>query len=324
MKTKNSGIAIRAVSAAVPPEIIENISYSGKYDKRKVNMQLKVTGIKNRHVASDGREGKDFCLQAARKLIRELGIAKDEIKVLVFVSQTITMVTPSTAFWIHNELGLGTDSVAFDINLGCSGFVEGLSIMASLLEGQKPGTKGILLNGDTLSKYVDENDFATCMMFGDGGTATLVERKEGYDFCCLHNTQSAGYDKLIIQNPESKLYMDGMHVFNFTINDVVAQIQELVDECGEPADYYLLHQAQQYIVRNIMELCALEEGKVLTAYENYGNVSGASIPLTICENKEKFLSDRDYRVLVSGFGVGLSYASAFITMEKPVVFPIEM
>lgn len=324
MKTINSGIAIKAVSAVVPPRIVENVSYIGKYDKRKVNMQLKVTGIQNRHLASGEMEGKDLCLQAAKKLIQELNITKEEIKALIFVSQTTSLVTPSTAFWIHNELGLDRDSVAFDLNLGCSGFVEGLSILASLLEGQKAGSKGILLNGDTLSKYVDEDDFATCMMFGDGGTATLVECGSKHTVCCLHNTQSSGYDKLMIKNPESKLYMDGMHVFNFTINDVVSQIQQLRKECVEQTDFYLLHQAQQYIVRNITELCALEEDKVLTAYENYGNVSGASIPLTICEHAEKFCGDRDYRLLVSGFGVGLSYASAYVTMEKPVVFAVEM
>ncbi len=234
------------------------------------------------------------------------------------------MVTPSTAFWIHHELGLGMDSLAFDINLGCSGFVEGLSVAASLLEGQEKGTKALLLNGDTLSQYVDEDDFATCMMFGDGGTATLIEAGGPYDFFCLHNTQSSGYDKLMIENPQSRLYMDGMSVFNFTINDVAAQIQNVRSICDRKVDFYLLHQAQQYIVRNLMELCSLEEEKVLTGYENYGNVSGASIPLTICDHAERFRHDRDYQLLVSGFGVGLSYASAYIMMEKPVIFSVEM
>lgn len=324
METKNAGIAIKAVSAVVPSGVVENTAYIGKYDKRKVNMQLKVTGIRNRHLSFGKQEGKDLCLQAAKKLIQELDIDRQEIKVLVFVSQTTGMVTPSTAFWIHHELGLGMDSLAFDINLGCSGFVEGLSVAASLLESQKKGTKALLLNGDTLSQYVDEDDFATCMMFGDGGTATLIEAGGPYDFFCLHNTQSSGYDKLMIKSPQSRLYMDGMSVFNFTINDVAAQIQKLRSICDKQVDFYLLHQAQQYIVRNLMELCSLEEEKVLTGYENYGNVSGASIPLTICEHAERFSRDRNYQLLVSGFGVGLSYASAYIMMEKPVIFSVEM
>ncbi len=324
METKNAGIAIKAVSAVVPSEVVENTAYIGKYDKRKVTMQLKVTGIRNRHLSFGKLEGKDLCLQAAKRLIQELDIDRQEIKVLIFVSQTTGMVTPSTAFWIHHELELGMDSLAFDINLGCSGFVEGLSVAASLLEGQEKGTKALLLNGDTLSQYVDEDDFATCMMFGDGGTATLIEAGGPYDFFCLHNTQSSGYDKLMIENPQSRLYMDGMSVFNFTINDVAAQIQNVRSICDRKVDFYLLHQAQQYIVRNLMELCSLEEEKVLTGYENYGNVSGASIPLTICDHAERFRHDRDYQLLVSGFGVGLSYASAYIMMEKPVIFSVEM
>ncbi len=324
METKNAGIAIKAVSAVVPSEVVENTAYIGKYDKRKVTMQLKVTGIRNRHLSFGKLEGKDLCLQAAKRLIQELDIDRQEIKVLIFVSQTTGMVTPSTAFWIHHELELGMDSLAFDINLGCSGFVEGLSVAASLLEGQEKGTKALLLNGDTLSQYVDEDDFATCMMFGDGGTATLIEAGGPYDFFCLHNTQSSGYDKLMIENPQSRLYMDGMSVFNFTINDVAAQIQNVRSICDRKVDFYLLHQAQQYIVRNLMDLCSLEEEKVLTGYENYGNVSGASIPLTICDHAERFRHDRDYQLLVSGFGVGLSYASAYIMMEKPVIFSVEM
>ncbi|MCI9420132.1 MAG: ketoacyl-ACP synthase III [Eubacterium sp.] len=324
METKNAGIAIKAVSAVVPSEVVDNTAYIGKYDKRKVTMQLKVTGIRNRHLSFGKQEGKDLCLQAAKRLIQELDIDRQKIKVLIFVSQTTGMVTPSTAFWIHHELGLGMDSLAFDINLGCSGFVEGLSVAASLLEGQEKGTKALLLNGDTLSQYVDEDDFATCMMFGDGGTATLIEAGGPYDFFCLHNTQSSGYDKLMIENPQSRLYMDGMSVFNFTINDVAAQIQNVRSICDRKVDFYLLHQAQQYIVRNLMELCSLEEEKVLTGYENYGNVSGASIPLTICDHAERFRHDRDYQLLVSGFGVGLSYASAYIMMEKPVIFSVEM
>ena len=312
------------MSAVVPSEVVDNTAYIGKYDKRKVTMQLKVTGIRNRHLSFGKQEGKDLCLQAAKRLIQELDIDRQKIKVLIFVSQTTGMVTPSTAFWIHNELGLGMDSLAFDINLGCSGFVEGLSVAASLLEGQEKGTKALLLNGDTLSQYVDEDDFATCMMFGDGGTATLIEAGGPYDFFCLHNTQSSGYDKLMIENPQSRLYMDGMSVFNFTINDVAAQIQNVRSICDRKVDFYLLHQAQQYIVRNLMELCSLEEEKVLTGYENYGNVSGASIPLTICDHAERFRHDRDYQLLVSGFGVGLSYASAYIMMEKPVIFSVEM
>lgn len=324
METKNAGIAIKAVSAVVPSEVVDNTAYIGKYDKRKVTMQLKVTGIRNRHLSFGKQEGKDLCLQAAKRLIQELDIDRQKIKVLIFVSQTTGMVTPSTAFWIHHELGLGMDSLAFDINLGCSGFVEGLSVAASLLEGQEKGTKALLLNGDTLSQYVDEDDFATCMMFGDGGTATLIEAGGPYDFFCLHNTQSSGYDKLMIENPQSRLYMDGMSVFNFTINDVAAQIQNVRSICDRKVDFYLLHQAQQYIVRNLMELCSLEEEKVLTGYENYGNVSGASIPLTICDHAERFRHDRDYQLLVSGFGVGLSYASAYIMMEKPIIFSVEM
>ncbi len=324
MITGNTDIVIRGISAVVPQQVILTSSFGDIFSEKKVKMQERVTGIRQRHVASETEETKHLCLQAARNLLQEMQIPKEEIKVMLLVTQTPSYVTPSTAFWIHKELGLKPDCIVFDINLGCSGFVEGLSTMAALLNGLPEGAKGLLLNGDTLSKYLAAEDFGTCMMFGDAGTATLVERKENRPFICYHNVKSIGLQKLIVSDTNSKLYMDGMEVFNFTINDVVEQIQNLLKEQNDTLDFYLLHQAQEYIVRNIRELCGLEEEKVLCGYEKYGNTSGASIPLAICENRERFLEKARFRILTSGFGVGLSYATAVVEMEDLTVLPIEI
>lgn len=322
MESKYSNILIKGVSTVVPHTVVDNVSLIDKYGQKKVNMQINVTGIERRHIADNHIESKDLCCQAAQKLLEAMNIAKEEIKVMIFVTQTASFVMPSTAFWIHNQLGLTSDCIAFDINLGCSGFVAGLNVIAALLSGQEKGTKGLLLNGDTLSQYVDEEDLGTCLLFGDAGTATLVETNPQQSFTCVQQTKSQGYDKLIIKDFKSSLYMDGMHVYHFTINEGIQQITELKQQFDKKVDYYLLHQANKYVIESMTDLCKLEKEKVLTSYKEYGNVSGATIPLTICKHCEKFEKEEVYWVLVSGFGVGLSYASAYVKLDKPFVLPI--
>jgi 3-oxoacyl-[acyl-carrier-protein] synthase-3 len=317
-------IAIRGISTVVPKRVVSISQYTDVFSEKKVRIQEQVTGIHQRHIAAECEHTGQFCLQAARRLLDEMKVRREEIRVLILVTQTSSFIIPSTSFWIHRELGLGEDCIVFDMNLGCSGFVDGLNTMASILAGMEEGAKGLLLNGDTLSKYIDERDFATCMMFGDAGTATLLEKKKGSPFLCHHNVKSSGFDQLIIKNHDSKLYMNGMEVFHFAINDVVDQIQGLLtDERKEKVDFFVLHQAQEYIVRNVSELCAMPEQKVLCCCGEYGNVSGASIPLTICENNQKFSDKKDFCLFVSGFGVGLSYASAIVEMRDAMVLSVE-
>jgi 3-oxoacyl-[acyl-carrier-protein] synthase-3 len=324
MIMENTDIAICGISAVVPKRVVPISHYIDFFPEKKVRIQEQVTGIHQRHIASECEHVGHFCLQAARRLLDEMKVSREEIRVLLLVTQTSPYITPSTSFWIHKELGLDKDCIVFDMNLGCSGFVDGLNTMACILAGMDEGAKGLLLNGDTLSKYIDESDFGTCMMFGDVGTATLLEKKKGSPFLCHHNVKSSGFDQLIIKNHDSKLYMNGMEVFHFAINDVVEQIQDLLsDERKEMVDFFVLHQAQEYIVRNISELCEMPEQKVLCCCGKYGNVSGASIPLAICENNQKFLDKKTFRLFVSGFGAGLSYSSAIVEMRDAMVLSVE-
>lgn len=321
MKTITHGIAIRGISAAVPDNTVKNICSIGKFSEKKVKMQMKMTGIEFRHIAKKGQEAKDLCFFASQKLLDTMGINREEICVLIFVSQTPSFVVPSTAFWIHNQLGLSEECIAYDINLGCSGFVEGLNAIASVMHSQEVGKKGLLLNADTLSKHINNEDEATSMIFGDAGTATLLERTEEDDFICWHSVCSEQYQTIFVQTPNHKLVMDGMQVFSYTLEQVVGQIKNLLQE-QDNYEYYILHQAQRYIVNNISSLCGLSQNRVLTSFTEYGNTAGASIPLTICHNKKCFTSIKDYLILVSGFGAGLSCASASVIMKNPEIMDV--
>lgn len=321
MKTITHGVSIKGVSAVVPEKTVENICFREKFGEKKVKMQLKVTGIERRHIAKDGQEGKDLCFLAAKRLLEKMDIDSDEICVLIFVSQTPSFVIPSTAFWLHNQLGLSENCIAYDINLGCSGFVEGLNTVVSIMQSQEVGKKGLLLNADTLSKYVNEEDAATTMMFGDAGTATIVERTEENDFICLHNVNSEQYKDIIIEEHNKKMIMDGAQVFSYTLGKVVEQLNSLLQE-QKNCDFYLIHQTQKYAIDTISSLCGLPQEKVLTSFEEYGNTSGVSIPLTICKNKACFEEGKNYQTLISGYGTGLSCASAIVTMKHPEILEI--
>lgn len=321
METITHGISIRGISAAVPGKIVDNTCFIGKISEKKVKMQLKMTGIKRRHIASENQEAKDLCFCAAKKLLDKMNIDREEICAIIFVSQTPSFIIPSTAFWIHDQLKLSKQCIAYDINLGCSGFVGGLHTIASVMQSQKTGKKGLLLNADTISKYINNDDEATSMIFGDAGTATLLERTEENDLKCWHSVNSEKHQNILVKTPNHKLVMDGMQVFSYTLEQVVEQIKNLLKEQNN-YDYYLLHQAQKYIVDNISSLCGLPQEKVLTSFEEYGNTSGASIPLTICHNKECFISSKEYSLLVSGFGAGLSCTSASVIMKTPEIMDI--
>lgn len=321
MKTITHGISIRGISAAVPEKTIENISSIEKFREKKVKMRLKITGIERRHIAKEGQDAKDLCFSAAKRLLDHMDIDKDQISTLIFVTQTPSFVIPSTSFWIHDQLGLSKHCIVYDINLGCSGFVEGLNTIASVMQSQKIGNKGLLLNADTISKYIDCEDEATSMIFGDAGTATLLERTEEDDFICWHCVDSEQYRDIFVKTPEHKLVMDGMQVFSYTLEQVVGQINNLLHERNS-YEFYLLHQAQKYIVDNVSSLCGLPQEKVLTSYEEYGNTSGASIPLTMCNNRKCFSPEKNYSILVSGFGAGLSCASAAVTLRNPEIIDI--
>lgn len=321
MKTITHGISIRGISAAVPEKTIENISSIGRFSEKKIKMHLKITGIERRHIAKEGQEGKDLCLSAAKELLNHMGINKKEICTLIFVTQTPSFVIPSTAFWIHDQLGLSKHCIVYDINLGCSGFVEGLNAVASAMQSQQTGKKGLLLNADTISKYINSEDEATSMIFGDAGTAALLERTEEDDLICWHSVDSEQYRNILVESPDYKLVMDGMQVFSYTLEQVAGQIKNLLQEQNNYA-FYLLHQAQKYIVENVSSLCGLPQEKVLTSYKEYGNTSGASIPLTICNNKDCFKPDKSYPILVAGFGAGLSCASASVTLKNPEIMDV--
>jgi len=332
---KFSGITI-----CVPRQELSNFNCE-LLDEKERKLFVKSTGIEKRRVVGKGICASDLCEAAAKRLIETLGWNKDEISVLVFVTQTPDYITPSTAIVLQEKLGLSKSCLSFDINLGCSGYVYGLSVVSSLLSNM-PGAKGLLLVGDVSSACISSSDKSTVPLFSDAGSATAFENKpDAKPFYFNLENDGKGFENIIIpeggyRNPvtveslEMKeiekgimrngthLILQGIDIFNFSVREVPQNISELMKQLNisnDNIDFLLLHQANKIINDSISDALNFSEEKVPSSLRNFGNTSSASIPVTMVSQLGEQLKSKKLNLLMCGFGVGLSWGSVFLETD---------
>jgi 3-oxoacyl-[acyl-carrier-protein] synthase-3 len=323
---KNVNIA--GVSSVVPSSIIDNTTSPIFDSDQEAAKFISITGIKEkRHVSADQCTS-DLCFSATERLLESLSWDKSEIDILVFVSQTPDYLVPSTSIILQDRLGLSKSCICFDVPLGCSGYVYGLSIVSKFLENGDL-KKGLLLVGDTLTRQCSAQDKTTYPLFGDAGSATAIEHLPGSNMSFQLWSDGSGFDSIIIpeggyRNPLTSnstvlrddgtgnirsgvnTYMNGSEVFSFGITIVPAIIKEFISNTSlklEKIDYIFFHQANKFMNEMIRKKLSLKPEQVPYSLEKYGNTSSATIPLTI-STLGKTLRGRS--VIMCGFGVGLS------------------
>lgn len=336
-----TGMRIKGIAAAVPKAKEDNRDYE-KISEPERNLLIRTTGIATRHIAAPGMTTSDFCQAAAEKLIAELKWNKAEIDLVVFVSQSPDHFLPATSILLQHKLGLPKTTAAFDISLGCSGYVYGLSVVASLVStgGFK---KALLLCGDISTHAITPEDKSTWPLFGDAGTATAIEfDSKSKTFFNLQSDGSGG-DAIIIpdgglRHPINEktfiteevekgivrhrrnLWLNGLDVFNFSVREAPANIRTLMEFANvnaEVIDYFVFHQANLLMNETIRKKLKIVPEKVPYSLSEFGNTSSASIPLTIVSQlHQPSLTPKKW--LFSGFGVGLSWASAYLETENMV------
>lgn len=333
MEGRIDNVRICAIATAVPSFIETNDVYNKALGEKRVKRQTRMTGIAQRHINDKSQTSADLCLAAANQVLEKTGWKRDEIQVLVFVTQTPCVIIPATSFIIQKQLGLSKDCMVFDVNLGCSGYVAGLQIMASMLQGCASGTKGLLLAGDiqrSTRDGMEEDDYspderADRMLFGSAGSATAVELKGGgTSLCFLEKSDGVDY-AAIMQKFHENLTMDGEKVFNFGVNDVIQYMKEFMckfDIKDSDVDYYVFHQAQKFMLKNIASLMEISDDKLLFSLKDYGNTSSASIPLTICANISEMKKKKKQKLLLCGFGVGLSCGILCLELDTEAILPV--
>jgi 3-oxoacyl-[acyl-carrier-protein] synthase-3 len=326
-----SGARIAGIVSCVPTKTVDNEHFRPAFGD-KVDEIAKMTGVRERRWVSEDQTTADLCQAAAVRLMDRLGWSADSIDGLIFISQTPDYRLPATGCALHGRLGLRPGAIAFDVNLGCSGYPYGLWLaMMTIASG---AAKRILLAvGDTISKTVDPDDRATAMVFGDAGTATALEASDDGSAPAhfILGSDGAGECNLIIpgggykQAPEAtgryegrkldSLYMDGGEIFNFTLKAVPPLIQETIELSGAPVeafDAFLLHQANAFMIKHLTKKARLPADKVPINIDRFGNTSSATIPLLMTSDLAATLSERSARLGLFGFGVGYSWASAAI------------
>jgi 3-oxoacyl-[acyl-carrier-protein] synthase-3 len=291
-------------------------------------------GLNSRNVVVDPTTTTaDLCLHSAERLLAGVGLGPETLDGLILVTQTPDFASPSTAISLQHRLGMRVETACFDMRLGCSGFVYGLAVAASLVEA---GLARVLLCvGDVASRITPPDDHAITPLMGDAGAAILVERKPTFSRFQLYSDGS-GEKGLYIPNSglrrdaedEGKpplLVMDGAAVFNFTLKRVPALITDilaLANWTPDQVDQFVLHQPNKYILRNIQKRLGLDDDKLPTATQSmFGNQNSASIPGTITGILSDIYSNRSTRTVFGGFGVGLSWAACAIETEPMFVPP---
>lgn len=330
MKGKFEQIKIAGIQTVVPQRVEENIEYEELVGSRRLRKQIRITGVEKRHLAERGHRASELCMEAAQLLLGKIGWHPKTVDYLIFVTQTPDFKFPSTAFYIQKELGLSTDCVVFDVNLGCSGYAAGLQILASLLSNN--GKRALLLAGDAeyrseAQKQREDYIEHVCddILFGHAGSATALEKKENFPMYYSQNADGQGYDVII--RTDEYTQMDGNAVFNFAMNEVAESVISFRKEFSIPEneiDYYVFHQAQALILDSLCNICEIDGEKSLSCLREYGNTSSSSIPLALCANLEKVKKKPFARVYLCGFGIGLSWASIYTELETSLIFPVEI
>lgn len=325
---KVSNIRIDSVSACVPKTITQNTD----------NRFKQFVGVWERRVADSNTCTSDLCLHAAEQLLQTSNTDRNEIGVVVFVSQTSDYRLPITSAILQHKLSLPTTCICIDIPLGCSGYTYGLYVVASLLKSSNI-KYGLLLAGDTITKEVNPKDKSTNQLFGDAGTATLLTNDDSQNSSMTFNlgTDGSGFGSIIIphggaRNPINDssfeeyeedgltrrlcdLHLNGSDVYNFGTQRVSSLLNTFLDTQSDRSeiDYVILHQANKMMNDKIVKEIGFSNEKALSSLQYFGNTSSATIPLTMITQ----LKDKDYaKLLFSGFGVGLSWANVLIEQSS--------
>lgn len=331
MVTRIENIKLRGIVTALPTEIEDDSRYIDILGEQRVKKQRRITGVKERRIDDGTHTAADYCISAAKQLLRQLDWERDQIKVMVFVTQNPSLIMPSTAFIIQNYLGLPKECMVFDVNLGCSGFVSGLHIVASLLQQYGVGSKGLLLAGDIQRnpnyKSANSKDgVANMMLFGTCGTATALEFTPNADFIYSEEIADGSRYKTIHMRYGGASEMNGEEVFEFGIADVVNWVSAFQKKVNgfekKEIDYYIFHQAQKFLLQNIASICDIDMDQMLMSLEKYGNTSCGSIPLTMCLHKEELRQKKKMSLFLCGFGIGLSCSLMQMFIQSDTVLEL--
>jgi 3-oxoacyl-[acyl-carrier-protein] synthase III len=338
-------VKMRGLSAAVPRQTASNLSLELLQVRDRAAL-VRTTGIEMRRIAPADMCASDLCWAAASALLADLAWDPASVDVLLFVTQTPDMLVPGTASQLQQRLGLGNHVMAIDVNQGCAGYVYGLSIASALLSAGHL-RRALLLVGDTITHTLSPEDKSTVPIFSDAGSATALEYVDDAPAMYFNlQTDGSGYQAICIPEGGSRqpytttgaallshgegilrgaqhLAMQGLDVFNFALAEVAPNVRALLDfaqhDIATP-DAFVFHQANMLLNESIRRKLGVPLEKVPYSLREFGNTSSATIPVTMVHALAERLRTQSSKLVLSGFGVGLSWGSAYLETD-PLICP---
>ena len=311
-----NGIKLRGTGRCVPSNIVSNQDLSKLMDTSDEWITSR-TGIRHRHHCQSESPAQ-MCVEAARTACEKAGISPDQIGACIVATLTPETLVPSTACIVQRELGLPDDIPCFDLNAACTGFLFALHTMECLLNAS-PRPYGLVIGGEALSKVLNWEDRSTCILFGDGAGAAVVECREGWPSIGAILGTHGSNTLLRVPGPGSELpnliSMEGTKVFKFAVETVPWCIDQVLQRhCMNLSDidFFVFHQANARIIDLVVKKYNIPPEKYYKNLEEYGNTSAASIPLVLSELEDLGKIGTGSKLLVVGFGGGLTWGGALV------------
>jgi 3-oxoacyl-[acyl-carrier-protein] synthase-3 len=325
---------IKGISYYLPREVVTNEDIQKDFPNDDLSKISKSIGIESRHLSENNETASDMAIKAANKLFADYSIDKNQIDFVLFCSQSPDYHLPSTACIIQNELNLPTSCGAFDYDLGCSGFVYGLSIAKGYILGGMCKNV-LLLTGDTIQMYINKEDKGNRMLFGEAATATLISTDGfaeigNFSFgtdgsganniivktgCARHHEKigDMGKDEAGAIQSSDYFYMNGSEVFSFTLDKVPLLVKEVLKVNGlnsEDINEYVFHQANKFTLNTIRKVCGINKENFYNNVTYTGNTTSSTVPIAL----KDYLSDKNgpQNIMIAGFGIGLSWAGCIL------------
>ena len=340
-----NGVKIAGISSAIPSTKVDSTAYDAVFGEETVRRTIESTGVCSTYHSVKQQTASDLAYAAAKNLLEKRGVDPSEIGILIFICAHHDYIAPATAFVLQKRLGIPTDSIVFDVNLGCSGFVYGLQLGSSLLKTSNTN-KALILFGDSSSRMVSPKD-TSCLLFGDSGAALLIEKTSAESDVMSFGLKSDGnrFNEIYVpaggfrhmdsphdlrleddgrERSSYHSHMDGTNVFVFSVTDVPNLVRDFMKEnCLTPNDVDMLfmHQPNLFILKNLMRKLKFPKEKAPMTIDKYGNTSAVSIPITLCDYYGE-RKDGVKQMLFLGFGVGLSWGVSYMPVDTEVICPV--
>ncbi len=311
------------------PEKVESIdTLREEFPRWNLDLIQQKTGIYQRHIASDEEFASDLGVAAAEKLIEQYDIDRSTIDFLLFCTQTPDCPLPTTSCLMQQRLGLSTDCGALDFNLGCSGYVYGLSLADGLIKSGA-AKRVLFVTAETYTKYIDRNDRSLRTIFGDGAAASLIEASDTPSLQHFKfGTDGSGADMLLLTKSgprqpmpprnrhrwDSDLYMDGPSLISFTVDAIPGLVDDILGKAGidkSDVSYFLMHQATYKMLSELAQRINVPQDQVPIRLSHVGNTVSSTLPILIQQMRESGDLQAGMQNLLVGFGVGLSWAGCY-------------